>query len=105
MVDRLQPAAVGQAAEPLVHRATRRCPVGQRTPGASRSQEVDDGIHDYAQSMFPGAPHLVMLRQEWLDHSPLFIGQVKSFFPPCPGIPAPHFWCPHCIFLLIGKDI
>jgi len=105
MVDRLQPAAVGQAAEPLVDRAARRRPVGQRTPGASGSQEMDDGIHDRAQSMFPGASHLVMLWQEWLDHSPLLIGQAKSFLPPCPGIPAPHFRCSHCTSLLSRRGI
>src|SRR3954452_2086311 len=46
--------------------------------------------------MFPGASHLVMLWQEWLDHSPLLLGQATSFLPPCPGIPPPHFRCPHC---------
>src|SRR4051812_15738776 len=105
MVNRLQPAVVGQAAEPFVDRAARWRPVGQRTPGAARSQEMDDGIHDCAQSMFPGASHLAMLWQERFDYGPLLIGQMKSFFAPCPGIPTPHFWCPHCTSLLSRRGI
>jgi len=50
--------------------------VGQQTPSTTATYDVEDGVKDFAQGIYPGPPGSVRGRKVRLYASPLGVGEI-----------------------------